>query len=283
MDRFQIRQFYTLMLREFWENRNLFAGAPAVLTVVIIVAAVWVPNRVQGLEMVAVLEQIGNLTRGMSGFDLAPFMMPAAVPYLLILGISVIAYLNATLYQDRRDMSILFWQSMPVSDLKTVLSKVATVVFLAPLMLVSVIAVLFVFAGVVVTLLGLVLQVDTIGPGQILLAGTYSLLLVFLSCVLGALWLLPTIGWFLLFSAFARSLPLLWAVGMFILLIFLEDFIFGSQFLANWVESRSGIGQYIIFRLSDFPGRLFSYDMLLGILLGGVLITGATLMRRFTD
>jgi ABC-2 type transport system permease protein len=271
------------MRREYWEHWNLFVGTPAVLTLVIVVAVLWAANQPDADQLKAALEQLGVITDGMSGFSLAPLLMPAAIPYLIGLSFSVIGYLNSTLYQDRKDLSILFWQSMPVSDLKTVLSKVATVVLLAPAMLVVAMSAMFIIFGGVIAIMGLLLGVDTIGPGQMLVAALYSLLLVYLSCVLGALWLLPTIGWLLLFSAFARSLPFLWAVGTFILLIFLEDFVFGSQFLANWVESRTGIYQYIVFRLEDFPGRLFDYDMLLGILLGSILITGAVLMRRFTD
>jgi hypothetical protein len=75
----------------------------------------------------------------------------------------------------------------------------------------------------------------------------------------------------------------MWAVGVFMLLLFLEDFVFGSQFLANWIESRSNPGQYIIFDIADLLPRLFNYDMLFGIAVGSILVGGAVVMRRFTD
>lgn len=64
---------------------------------------------------------------------------------------------------------------------------------------------------------------------------------------------------------------------------FLEDFLFGTQFLANWVESRANPNQYLIMSFGDVFDRIFNYDMLFGIVVGAILIAGAVLMRRFID
>ena len=123
-----------------------------------------------------------------------------------------------------------------------------------------------------------------VGIGWMFLAALVSLVLIYISAVITSLWLLPTIGWLLLFSAFAKKTPLLWAGGVFILVGFLEDFIFGTQYLANWVDSRAANpNQYLILEFSSVFERIFNYDTLFGVLVGSILITGAVFMRRFID
>ena len=214
---------------------------------------------------------------------MAPIFLAPAIPFLVVLYICAIIYLINSLYQDRKDLSVLFWQSMPVSNLKTVLSKVITVAAVAPLFYVAILFALYLLAVAWLTILGLTYDVQVAGLGYMFMASVVSLLLIYLSVFTTALWLLPTIGWLLLFSAFARKTPILRAVGVFILLGFLEDFLFGSQYLANWVESRSNPQQYVYFDFTDVFQRLFSYDMLFGVLVGAILVGGAIFMRRFID
>lgn len=278
-----INEFVVLLKRELWECRNLFLGTPLVLTILLIVIGLLLLVRVPEEMALGVVQQLGSLTDGARAADLAPLMMVVAVPYMIFLYICVIIYLMNSLYQDRKDASILFWQSMPVSNLQTVLSKVVTVSLIAPLFVVAAIFVFFIFIIIAVTMLGMQYDVAVGGLSELFMASLYCSLLVYLSAVLAALWLFPTAGWFLLFSAFARSVPYLWALGAFVLLLLFEDFVFGTQFLANWLDSRTSNYNYIIFQTGDFFSRLFSYDMLIGVAVGALLITGAVYMRRFTD
>jgi len=134
------------------------------------------------------------------------------------------------------------------------------------------------------SILGMANDVDVAGIGWMFLAAITSLVLVYCSALSATLWLFPTVGWILLFSAFAKKTPLLWAIGVFILVGFLEGFIFGTQYLGNWVESRAvNMNQYLIMSFDDIFARLFNYDMLFGIFMGSILMAGAVMMRRFTD
>ena len=202
---------------------------------------------------------------------------------MIVLYLCTLIYLINALYQDRKDSSILFWQSMPVSNLSTVLSKIVTVCFIAPLFVVAAIAVLLVVVIILLLVLSASYGVEVMAFSQMVIAALYCLLLVYLTAILAAIWLFPTAGWFLLFSAFSRNLPFLWAIGTFILLLFLEDIIFGTQFLGNWLDSRTNNYNYIVIEAGDFVQRLFTYDMLFGVALGSLLITGAVYMRRFAD
>ncbi|MEQ9208856.1 MAG: hypothetical protein RLN96_03290, partial [Pseudomonadales bacterium] len=131
--------------------------------------------------------------------------------------------------------------------------------------------------------LGLRYDVEVAGLGYMFMASVVSLVLVYLSAITTALWLLPSIGWLLLFSAFSKRVPLMWAIVVFLLIGFIEDFVFRTQYLANWVESRSNPNQYVVFEFADLAERWFNYDMLFGVAVGLILITGAVFMRRFVD
>jgi len=276
-------QFVALLRREVLENRALFIAAPAVLALVLSVFALWAISMAPGEQLAAGVEYLSIMFDGLSPGEMAPMFLMPAIPFIMMLYACVLIYLLNALYQDRKDLSVYFWQSMPVSNLGTVLSKVVTVIAVVPAFYVAILFVVYLLAVTALSLLGLSYDVEVAGLGYMLMAAVVSLLLFYVSAFLAALWLLPTIGWLLLFSAFAKRTPVMWALGVFILLGLVEDLIFGTQFLGNWVESRSNFRQYIVL---DFPmamDRLFSYDMLFGLVVGAILITGAVYMRRFVD
>lgn len=279
----QFGQFGALLKREIIENRNLFISTPALLAVIFFVFSIWVVSFVPSAEIATGIEYLSVLFDGLSPLQMAPVFLLPAVPFIVTLYICAIIYLINSLYQDRKDASVLFWQSMPVSNLQTVISKVVTISAIAPVFYVAILFVLHLLAVAMLVALGLTYNVQVAGLGYMFMASVLSLLLIYLSAITTALWSLPSIGWLLLFSAFARKTPILWAVGVFILLGFLEDFVFGSQYLANWVESRSNPQQYMFFEFTDVVERLFSYDMLFGVVVGSILISGAISMRRFID
>ena len=284
MDKFAILRFYGLLKREVLENRNLFIGAPAVVAFLILVAATWVATQIDQNQLADGLRYVSVLFDGLSPFDMAPFFMLLGIPFYLTLYICSVIYLINTLYQDRKEMSILFWQSMPVSNFQTVLSKIVAIVVVAPIFYVLIIFSMYLIAMIWLTILGISNDVDLVGIGWMFLAAIASLVLIYISAIVASLWLLPSMGWLLLFSAFAKKAPLLWAGGVFILVGFLEDFIFGTQFLANWVASRtSDPNQYLIFEFQSVFERVFNYDTLFGLVVGAILIAGAVFMRRFTD
>jgi ABC-2 type transport system permease protein len=283
MDKFAFSQFLALLKKEVLEHRNLFIGAPAVFAFVLFVASVWILSLITDEELTMAIQYLATLFNGLSPLQMAPMFVFLAIPFVLLLAVCALMYLGNALFADRKDMSIFFWQSMPVSNARTVCSKVVAVVVVAPMFYLAVLLATYIFGIVWITLLGLAHGVEVAGLGYMFLAAVTSLLLVYLSIFSAGLWLLPTIGWFLLFSAFARRTPFLWAISVFFLLGLLEDLVFGSQYLANWVESRANPNQYIIFEFSDVLDRLFNYDMLFGILVGAILLTGATYMRRFID
>ena len=182
--------------------------------------------------------------------------MAAGAPLLLILAAVVFFYCLAALSDERRDRSILFWKSLPVSDTETVLSKVLTAAIVAPLITIAVatfvsllllliVGTAFAFKGV--NLFGLVMSNPALylAPLQFL-----GMLPVY------ALWALPTIGWLLMVSAWAKSKVFLWAVGVPVI----------TLIIIKWVNYILGIGIDLQWFLHNVLARC-----LLGLIPGAYL------------
>jgi ABC-2 type transport system permease protein len=283
MYNFQAGRFFALLEKEFFENRNLLVGAPAVLALVLFVVTFLVASQLDAGQIILVLEFLNRWFAGQSPVETASIIVLLAFPFVIIFFFCSVIYLLNSLYQDRRDMSILFWQSMPVSNLQTVLSKIVTVMVVSPAFMVACLSVLYFLIIISLTFVGLRYDVEVAGLGYLLMATGVHLIVLYLFVVTSVLWLLPLVGWLLLFSAFARKAPMLWAIGVYFFLGFLEEFIFRSQFLSNWAQTRFDPDNFIIIEFIGLSDRFFSYEMFIGILVGALLIGGAVYMRRFVD
>ena len=143
----------------------------------------------------------------------------------MVIGFVLFFYLLGALYDDRRDRSVLFWKSMPVSDSATVLSKALTAIVMLPVLA----AILSLATWLIMQILFSVVVLFH-GGNPLTLIWTQSSLFtapLLLAAVLPIvmLWMLPTAGWLLLCSAASRSTPFLWAVLIPILLGILNGWI----------------------------------------------------------
>ncbi|MEO8777260.1 MAG: hypothetical protein ABI389_01160 [Rhodanobacter sp.] len=132
---------------------------------------------------------------------------------MVVMGFVVFFYCLGALYDDRRDRSILFWKSLPISDSATVLSKVVSATLVAPLIAI----VTGIIVGILLLLiLAVTLSFHGVNVWQILLLAhpfrvTFNLI-GYIPVYL--LWALPTIGWLMLCSAWAHGKPFLWALAL---------------------------------------------------------------------
>src|SRR3546814_552448 len=144
------------------------------------------------------------------GIDLT-LLLSSSWPFI-VLAFVLFFYCLGALYDERKDRSVLFWKSLPVSDAQTVLSKVASAVVVAPVL--AVIASLVTMIGFMVMLSIVVLFHG--GNPRTLLWGPASPLTIAAGAIawipVYALWALPTVGWLLLCSAWSHSKPFLWAI-----------------------------------------------------------------------
>jgi ABC-2 type transport system permease protein len=244
-----------LMKREYWEHRGGFLWAPVWMTAAILILTVL------GIISAEVFRTNAHVHMGFSLDELrgsisANDMIQAGnaldMAQLVFAGLTCISlffvlffYLLGALYDDRRDRSVLFWKSLPVTDTATVLSKALAAMLIAPLIAFAISTIAYVLFLVLVCIwagahgLNALPAVMAAHP-----LGMFARLL--LTIPISALWALPAIGWLLFWSAYVRSKPFLWAV----LIPFLA-------LIANWWLGKLGAPHFAgDLNLAAVVGRL---------------------------
>jgi ABC-2 type transport system permease protein len=202
-------------------------------------------------------------------------------------------YCLDALHGERRDRSILFWKSLPVSDLTTVLSK-ATI----PLVVLPLIAFAIVVCVQLVMVLetGVVLIFHGMSPATTWTAVPFfqDWLVLFYGLVAIALWHAPIYGWLLLVSGWARRATFLWAVLPLIAIQIFEKITFGTSYFGSFLKHRlmgfapdafdfQAHGRPVIDSLAQLtPGRyLSSPGLWIGLLVAAAFLAAAVRLRRY--
>jgi ABC-2 type transport system permease protein len=230
------RSFYWSVRREFWENRLIYIaplGAAAIFLVSFVINTILLRFRMHGVWPVDAARQHDALT--------LPLALPHELSAALIMGIAMVVgifYSLDALYGERRDRSILFWKSMPVSDLTTVLSKMAI-----PLVIIPVLS----YAIVLVTHFIMLLMASTVlvGSGANIAAlwtqesfFRFSLDLFYHMLTVHGLWYAPLYGWLLLVSAAAPRAPFVWAVLPPFVIWAVEKMAFNTTYFLSLLQVR---------------------------------------------
>ena len=223
------RPFRWSVRRELWENRSLWIAPLAVAVLATLAFFVTLPA-------------LPGSVRALAGPDVENAHMVVHGPYggVAMLGfatafiVGVFYSLNA-LQGERRDRSILFWKSLPVSDRTTVLAKASIPLVVLPLLVFACTAAAF----LIMMLVGTAVVAATGASVGMLwshaepfpsgLAVLYGLLVL-------ALWHAPIYGWLLLVSGWARRTALLWAVLPFVAVAGVERILFGTTRFASFLE-----------------------------------------------
>jgi len=219
------RRMYWSVRRELWEYRSIYIA----------------PLTVAALVLVGFL--IATIGRAAATRDMAQRQAVLEEPYTFAMGVIMVTafvvsifYSLDALHGERRDRSILFWKSLPVSDLTSVLSKASIPLVLLPL---------FSFALVVATEWVMVLMSTAVLLGSGLsvaklwteVSSSQAMLLYHLVTV-HILWYAPIYAWLLLVSAWARRAPVLWAVLPLFAIGIVERMAFHSSRFAALMQWR---------------------------------------------
>ena len=226
------QSFYWSVRRELWENRSVYLaplGVAAVFLVGFVITSFRLPAKL----------------RGLSGLDPMHYRDAIAQPYdnaaglMMITGILVsVFYCADALYGERRDRSILFWKSLPVSDLTTVLAKASIPLVILPL-LVSALAIAMQFVMLLmssIVLLGSGVSVASLWTQLPLFQ--MSLLMLYHIATAHTLWPAPIYSWLMLVSGWARRAVLLWAILPIMAIAGLEAIAFRTWHFAELVGRR---------------------------------------------
>lgn len=158
-----------------------------------------------------------------------------AMPLALVLMLVVPTYLLSCLYEERKDRSILFWKSMPVSDVETVVAKLVAGLVMVPLIYLGFVVVLHLLMFCVSVIVGLLYEVpvwDALVTPANLVARWFKGLLAMLYI---GVWSLPLLAWVMLVSSSARSVPIAWAIGVPVALIMFEQAALGTGYVARFI------------------------------------------------
>src|ERR1700733_14651467 len=197
---------YWSMRRELWENRSIYIAPLAVAAVFLVAFLVGAIHPPVKMRDAMALDPMRHQDLIEQPYTFAAF---------LLMGTTIIVamfYCLEALYGERRDRSILFWKSLPVSDLTTVLAKLSIPLVILPLATVAITIV----TQWIMLLLSSVLM---LARGQSVAAlwshpplFQMSLMLFFHVVAIHGLQFAPVYSWVLLVSSWARRAPLLWAV-----------------------------------------------------------------------
>ena len=225
------RPLYWSVRRELWENRSIYIAPLIVAAVQVFGFAISTIGLAERRRAVLLLDPAKQRAAIEMPYDIAAMMM---IFTAFIVGVF---YCLDALHGERRDRSILFWKSLPVSDLTTVLSKASIPLVILPLLAFAI----TVCVQVVMLLMSSAnLLMHGVSP-----ATTWARVPVFQNwlvllygLVALALWHAPIYGWLLLVSGWARRATFLWAVLPFIAIQIFERITFGTSYFGSFVKHR---------------------------------------------
>jgi ABC-2 type transport system permease protein len=277
------RPFFWSLRRELWENRLIYL-------VPLAAAAVFLVGHVLNLISLRYrMHGVWPLDPAQKHHNSVPYELSAA----LIMGTALIVgvfYSLDALYGERRDRSILFWKSLPVSDLTAVLSKLSI-----PLVIIPVLS--YAIAIVTQFIMLLLGSIVLLGSGASIAAlwtqepfFRVSLDLFYHMLTVHGLWYAPLYGWLFLVSAWAPRAPLIWAVLPPFVICGVEKIAFNtSHFLALLQERLTGPPdpEMTMSRSADFMSTLIPHHFFdqpglwAGLAVAAVFIAAAIRLRRY--
>src|SRR5438552_3423861 len=229
--RYKTRPFYWSVWREVWENRSIYIAPLSVAVVQVFgfaISTIGLAERRRGVLLFDAAKQLAAIE---VPYDLAAMMM------IFIVFIVSVFYCLDALYGERRDRSILFWKSLPVSDLTTVLSKVIIPLVVLPL-------VAFAMVVSVQVIMMLMTSANLIFHGMspastwahVPFFQNWVVLLYGLAAI--ALWHTPIYGWLLLVSGWARRATFLCAVLPLLAISIFEKITFNTAHFIRMLGNR---------------------------------------------
>jgi ABC-2 type transport system permease protein len=310
-----MKRLNALLRREFWENKGAFRTTPLViggLYVVLLLMSIFTTAHIDSdlytfREAVRVMADQPAELRGMVMYQ---GMLGSSVFFTVVMGFVIFFYLLGSLYDDRKDRSILFWKSLPASDTLTLASKLISAMVVIPTFFLVILIITHIILAIIGSLM--ILGVDG-NPWSLFLSVVNPFkawAMIAASWYAHSIWALPIYGWLMLVSAFAPRVPLLFATLpplVFAVLQtwieFLRTFTLKSNIVGvvgEWIfntpailtaEVHDGVGEIALgvpltdefdhaVTLVNMLDRLFSVQMLVGLVVAAVFLSAALWLRH---
>jgi ABC-2 type transport system permease protein len=298
----ETRPMYWSVRRELWENRSLYIAPlafAAVYLLAYLISLIWMPHGMREFWMPHSMRELATLDPSDQRIELAMPYSHAAMLLMAIAFIVGIFYCLDALHGERRDRSVLFWKSLPVSDLTTVLSKASIPLVVLPLLVLAITVTL----QLMMRLLTIAVLAMT-GAGAATLWNRLPLfqmeLVLLYSLTVLALWHAPIYCWLLLVSGWSRRATFLWAVLPPLAIALVENIAFHTSFVGSLLQDRLFGFAAGAFNLKDkngvpidphfipltqlTPGRFLSSPGLwLGLAVAAIFLAAAVRLRRYRE
>ena len=251
--------------KELWEFNAMLKWVPITLAGVFILIPL-LSVMLNGVDIDAILDVLRRLSEFQSDNDIEKVFYLSTialfVPFVLVGFIVQLYYFVTCMYDERRDQSVMFWRSLPVSDQMTIASKVLTGAVIIPTIFYSaatvlvLIGLLLAFIGTIVLSVGFDISLWGAWSNTSMLSALGSIWLTLLPT---AVWLLPLYSWLMLASIYAKKAPFLWAVLPIVALLVIEGIV---VYYLQW--SQPFFGHFITDYFSVIPDNAVSIHIDVG-------------------
>lgn len=274
--------------REVWEHRAVYF-APLLIAVIALVAMLFHTRRiVPNVRLIEAAEPAKQ-----AAMAILPFGISASA-VLATSWIVAVYYCIEALHSERRDRSILFWKSMPVSDAETVVSKVLVALGVIPLVG---LAIALVMQAALLGILAAALALAGVDFGILWrpLPVAVSLAAFAYGVAVHAIWFAPSFAYFMLVSAWSRRAPFLWTAVPIFAAMALERLAFGTSYVTAFVRDRvtgamrhafeNDASRQAVTEISQLtPGAFFSAPAVwIGLAAAAALWQCAVVVRRHRE
>jgi ABC-2 type transport system permease protein len=279
------RRMYWSVRRELWESRSIYIAPLAVAALILVgflIGTMHLPDKMRAALALNPMQQRELIEQ------------PYRFAELLIMATTFIVavfYCLDALHGERRDRSILFWKSLPVSDFTTVLSKACIPLVVLPLLT---FAITVVTQWIMLLMSTAVLLMSGVSAATLwtrLPLFQMSLMLLYHLLAIHALWYAPIFGWLLFVSGWARRMAFLWAALPLLAIGVVEKIAFNTSHFAAMLLYRLSGGPEGVASTADSmsmdpltqltPGQfLISPGLWIGLAVAAAFLAAAVRLRR---
>jgi len=298
-----MNRFFWMVRREIWEHKAIWV-APAIVLGCFVMLLVFGKVHLGPFDVNGT--PLSNVTPEQKVTMLMYAYSALALVVFLVMGVIAFFYAIDTLYADRRDRSVLFWKSLPLSDAETVISKFTVAIVVIPL-----VALVATFAAQLIVAAGASIRLAIEGGAAAFpweshaLFGSFGVAVLW--CLTAMLWYAPFVGYLMLASAWAPRSPFLWAVLPPVAVWIIEAVVMRSTYAGDFIKERLFVLPFIernqeawmghaVAATGDKIDRLTSYDLYAmlgsfyrtpelwgGVIAAALLLAAAMWVRRYRD
>jgi ABC-2 type transport system permease protein len=294
-----IKVIFTMIRREIQEHKLAFIYAPFAVAVVLcfVIASVYFGvTNIQTAEFNFTTEIYDEgFVEGMLSASsetkarvIRAGLIVLGLPILLTVGFGMLAYSLSTFADERKDKSLIFWRSMPVSDLTTVLSKLLFIIVVVPLLVIPNIILLQLVAQISASIFFVtndIVSFSYVWTGYLI---TDWFRIIF-SLWAQALWSLPIFLWLMFAGTYARR-PVIGAAVPLVATIVLERIVFKTNEVWEFIDNRLGFWsradsfpiaseEIRVVDISDIALMLSTQAFWIGMIASAVLVAGIVYTR----